>query len=203
MRFQQIYDWIEANKPEVVLEVGTWNGNNARLMFKEGVKKYIGFDIWEDGDESLDELENNAKKRVSLSEAQEKLKDFDVELIKGNTRNTLKEYVKDKKPFVDMAIIDGGHSKGTIKSDLLNCFKIVKPEGVIFIDDYYFNSPKTNIGAQSVLGDISVPYTVLPKAEKANDGAIIKVVKIEMRHVPRNDWEVPEEQSWKFEPEAA
>lgn len=204
MRFQQIYDWIESRKPEVIVEIGTWNGLNATRMIKEGAKKYIGFDIWEDGSEEIDDLENNAKKRVSMAEAQETLKAYDVELIKGNTRETLKAYVDGKKPFVDMVVIDGGHSKGTIKSDLLTVMKIVKSSGVIFLDDYYFNCPTPNIGAQTVTEGLNIPYTVLPKGDKARDGSIVKIIRIDMKDVPRPDvWTVPDEKSWKFTPEIA
>jgi hypothetical protein len=204
MRFQHIYDWIEANKPSVILETGTWNGQNAARMMKFGIKKYIGFDLWEDGNEAIDELENNAKKRVTMEEAQKALKDFDAELIKGNTRETLKSYVEGKKPFVDMVVIDGGHSKGTIKSDLITVMKIVKSSGVIFLDDYYFNCQIPNVGAQSVAEGLNIPYTILPKGDKTRDGSIVKIMRIDMKDVPRPDvWEVPQEKSWKFTPEAA
>lgn len=201
MRFQQIYDWIETHKPEVIVEIGTWNGQNALRMLKDGAKKYIGFDLWEDGDETIDDLENNAKKRVSLAEVRETLKAYDAELIKGNTRETLKSYVDGKKPFVDMVVIDGGHSKGTIKNDLLLMMRIMKPSGVIFMDDYYFNCPTPNVGAQTVTEGLNIPYTVLPKGDKARDGSIVKIVRIDMKDVPRPDvWEIPDEQSWKFTP---
>lgn len=202
-RFDQIYQYVEANKPHTCLEIGTWNGHNASRLFSEGIQKYIGFDIWEDGDETLDELENNAKKRVTMESVREFLKDKDVELIKGNTRETLKEYVKGKKPFIDMAIIDGGHSFGTIKNDLLLLIHIVKTEGVIFLDDYYFNCPTPNMGAQSLLGQVQIPYTVLPKGDKARDGSIVKIARINMRDVPRmSQHQVPEEASWQFKPAA-
>lgn len=202
-RFDQIYNWVESHKPHTCLEIGTWNGLNAQRLFTEGIKKYIGFDLWEEGDETLDDLENNAKKRVTLESVQETLKERDVELIKGNSRETLKAYSKGKKPFVDMAIIDGGHSVGTIKSDLLTLLPIMKIDGVIFMDDYYFNCPTPNIGAQSVLCHVQIPYTVLPKSDKAKDGSIVKLVKISMRDVPRpNLFEVPEESSWQFKPAA-
>lgn len=202
-RFEQIYGWVEAHKPHTCLEVGTWNGQNAQRLFTEGIKKYIGFDLWEEGDETLDELENNAKKRVTMGSVKELLKNRDVELIKGNTRETLKEFVKGKKPFVDMAIIDGGHSVGTIKSDFLTLLPIMKIDGVIFLDDYYFNCPTPNVGAQAVLCHVQVPYTVLPKSDKAKDGSIVKLVKISMRDVPRpNVFEVPEGTSWQFKPAA-
>lgn len=203
MRFQQIYNWIEANKPPVIVEIGTWNGVNARLMMKEGAKQYIGFDLWDEGDEITDELENNAKKRVSKEEAEKNLKGFDSELIKGNTRETLKAYVEGKKPFVDMAVIDGGHSKGTIKSDLLTIMKIMKSSGVIFLDDYYFNCPTPNVGAQTVMEGLNIPYTVLPKSDRARDGSIVKIVRIDMKDVPRPDaWDVKAEKAWQFDPEA-
>ena len=201
MRFQQIYDWIEAHKPEVILETGTWNAQNAVRMLKEGGKSYIGFDLWEDGDEVLDEVENNAKKRVTFADAQKTLIEYTAELIKGNTRDTLPWYVKDKKPFVDMALIDGGHSKGTIKNDLLNILPLMKQTGVIFIDDYYFGCPTAGIGAQSLMGEIQLPYVVLPKADKAKGGYLVKIVQIHMRDVARpHSWDVPEEQAWKFVP---
>ena len=204
MRFQQIYDWLEVNKPEIICEVGTWNGLNAVRMMKYGSKKYIGFDLWEDGDETTDDLENNAKKRVTMVEAQAALKDFDAELIKGNTRETLKAYVAGKKPFVDMVVIDGGHSKGTIKNDLLLMMKIMKSSGTIFLDDYYFNCPTPNIGAQTVMEGLNIPYTVLPKNDRARDGSIVKIVRIDMRDVPRLDaWDMSKEKSWQFTPEAA
>ena len=202
-RFEQIYNYVEAKKPHTCLEIGTWNGQNAQRLFTEGIKKYIGFDLWEDGDENIDELENNAKKRVTMGSVKELLKDRDVELIKGNTRDTLKAYAKGKKPFVDMAIIDGGHSTGTIKSDLMTLLPIMSADGVVFMDDYYFNCPVQNVGAQSVLCHVQVPYTVLPKGDKAKDGSIVKLVRINMRDVPRpNVYEVPEEASWQFKPAA-
>jgi predicted O-methyltransferase YrrM len=201
VRFQQIYDWIEAQKPEVILEVGTWNGLNAARMMKYGAKKYIGFDLWEDGNETIDELENNVKKRASLEEAQKNLKGCDVELIKGNTRETLKAYADGKKPFVDMAVIDGGHSKGTIKSDMLMVMKIMKPGGFIFLDDYYYNCPTPNVGAQTVMEGLNVPYTVMPKSDRVKDGSVVKIVRIDMRDVPRLDsWNMEKEASWQFKP---
>ena len=171
-------------------------------MMKYGAKKYIGFDIWEDGDETLDELENNVKKHATMVEAQTALKAYDAELIKGNTRETLKAYADGKKPFVDMVVIDGGHSKGTIKSDLLTMMKIMKPSGVIFLDDYYFNCPTPNVGAQTVMEGLNVPYTVLPKNDRVKDGSIVKIVRIDMKDVPRLDaWDMGKEKSWQFTPE--
>lgn len=203
-RFQQLYDWIEANKPQVIVEIGTWNGQNGARMMKFGAKKYIGFDLWEEGTGEIDELENNVKKHATMEEAKTSLKDCDSELIRGNTRETLKAYCDGKKPFVDMAVIDGGHSKGTIKNDLLTVMKVMKSSGVIFLDDYYFNCPTPNVGAQTVMEGLNIPYTVLPKNDRVKDGSIVKIVRIDMKDVPRPDaWDMAKEKSWQFTPEAA
>jgi hypothetical protein len=82
--------------------------------------------------------------------------------------------------------------------------KVMKPSGVIFLDDYYFNCPTPNVGAQTVAEGLNIPYTVLPKGDKARDGSLIKIIRIDMKDVPRPDvWEVPEGKSWQFTPEAA
>lgn len=208
-RFGQIYSWCEAHKPKVILEIGTWNGHNAARMMNEIGKdakvKYIGFDLWEDVDEieNINELENNAKARVTEEDARKYLKSYDIELIKGNTRETLPKYVKGKKPFVDLAVIDGGHSQGTIKSDFLTVLEVVKPTGIIILDDYYYGCHIPKMGAQTVMCNIQAPYTVLPVADRAKDGSIIKLVQVNMRDVPRIDFhDVPEENAWRFNPAA-
>jgi hypothetical protein len=45
---------------------------------------------------------------------------------------------------------------------------------------------------------------VLPKGDRAKDGSIVKIMKINMRDVPRPDaWDVEKEKAWQFKPEAA
>lgn len=205
-RFNQIYSWCEAHKPKVILEIGTWNGHNAARMMNEIGKdakvKYIGFDLWEEAPEGIDELEYNAKKPCTEEEVRKYLKSYDIELIKGNTRTTLPAYVKGKKPFVDVVLIDGGHSQGTIKNDFLTVLNIVRPTGTIFLDDYYFGCQVPKVGAQTVLCNIQVPYTVLPVADSGK-GMIIKLAQVNMRDVPRIDaHDVPEEKAWQFSPAA-
>jgi len=199
MRLEQVVNHIYSFKPDVVLEIGTWNAGMAKTMLNSGAKKYIGFDIFEEGSEELDDIENNAKKRVTEESVLETLKDFDTEIIKGNSRETLREYVKDKERFVDVALIDGGHSKATIKSDLMNLLNIMKDSGVIFLDDYYYNCPTPNIGAQCVMAELNIPYTVLPKVDKSRDGSLIKVARIDMQDVPRpSEWKMDGEETWRF-----
>lgn len=200
MRFQQVFDYVEEAKPKVVLEFGTWTGMNAKKLFKMGVEKYIGFDLFEDGDDMLDELENNLKPRAPVDKVREFLDGHDVELIKGNTRDTAGAYCKGKEPFVDMVIIDGGHSQGTIRNDMMASLALIKHSGAIFLDDYYFDCPISGVGAQTALAHFNVPYTVLPVTEKAKGGYLIKMVRVNATDVPRlNLWSMSDEETWRFE----
>ena len=206
-RFEQIYAWLEKNKPKVILEICTFNGKNAVNMMKHGAEKYIGFDVWEEGSEELDEIEFNAKKRVTKKDAEVVLKGIDYELIQGNTRVTLEEYCKDKKPFVDLVLIDGGHSTPTIGSDFGWVIKIAKTSGTIILDDYYFGVPRANVGCNGVLASLNAPYKVLPKADPVypdKDGKAkgsVKLAQVEMRDLQITDrWDVPKEERWVFSP---
>jgi predicted O-methyltransferase YrrM len=210
-RFEQIHDWLEENKPEVILEVGTWNGHNAiKMMECSGAKKYIGFDVWEEGSDALDDAEFNAKKRVTKKEVEDLLKKqgFDFELIRGNTRVTLPEYVKDKKPFVDFVLIDGGHLTATVDSDFRSVTKIAKTTGHIFFDDYYFGVSVPNVGCNGVLAGVNAPYTVMASIDpvilnKEKQGHTM-VAYLKMKDLQITDrWDVPEKESWSYSPEAS
>lgn len=218
-RFEQIYSWLEKNKPKVILEIGTYHGKNAIHMIKSAkAERYIGFDVWEEGSDELDEIEFNIKKRVKKKDVEKLIKNSQVdgkkgprgakiELIQGNTRVTLEEYCLGKKPFVDVVIIDGGHSTHTIGSDFSWAIKIAKTSGTIFLDDYYHGVPKDNVGCNAPLAALNAPYTVLPKANPVfpnQDGKVagqVKLVQVEMRDLQITDrWNVPEEDRWTFNP---
>ena len=209
-RFEQIYSWLEENKPKVILEIGTFNGKNAvNMMKKAGAEKYIGFDVWEEGSEELDEIEFNAKKRVTQSDAEKLIKSqkFDYELIKGNTRVTLEEYAKNREPFVDLVLIDGGHSSPTIGSDFSWAIKLAKTSATIFLDDYYFGVTKQNVGCNAALAVLNAPYVVLPKVDPVfpdGDGKAkgsVKLAQVEMKDLHITDrWDVPKDDRWEFDP---
>lgn len=211
MRFDQIYSWLEVHKPKVILEVGTWNGGNAvRMMEAACAEKYIGFDVWDEGSKELDELELNVKKHVTKKSV-EKLfdsKGFEYELIQGNTRVTMPEYMVGGHPIADFSLIDGGHSAATIHNDFVQIMRLTHTKGTIFFDDYYIgiteNSP---VGANPVLANIKAPYTVYPQSDpvylngdKEPTGKV-KIVRMDMRDIKITDrWDVPEEESWSFSP---
>lgn len=116
------------------METGTWNGTNAARMIVEAQKHnqdicYTGFDLFEDATEQTDKEEFNVKPHHRMADVERYLSQSgaQITLIKGNTRDALKQYT------ADFAFIDGGHSLETIEHD----YQALKHSRVILFDDYY------------------------------------------------------------------
>tara|TARA_R100001086_G_scaffold203954_1_gene119896 strand:+ start:1 stop:1416 length:1416 start_codon:yes stop_codon:yes gene_type:complete len=101
---------------------------------------YIGYDLFEDGTDELNVKELNAKSRVMIKDIRKHLnafkrkmkkkknKTFTFELIKGDTNQTLNKNVQ-----ADLAFIDGGHSKHTVRND----YDKLKHIPIIVLDDFF------------------------------------------------------------------
>jgi len=133
MRYVQLINAVREKQPKAILEIGTWNGNRAHEMLSVTDAKYYGFDLFEDATRETDKEEMNVKPHYTVQMVEDKLTGFDVQLHKGNTRETLKNF--DKK--VDFVWLDGGHSVETIKSDWENVKRCLAPDAWVFFDDYY------------------------------------------------------------------
>ena len=139
-RYTKLTEFIGICQPKSIIEIGTWNGNRAIVLASEALKHqnhvhYTGFDLFETGDEETNKLEYNPKENHSLNSVAKRLNQFSTEnhcftfeLIKGNTRETLK-----KTRIADFAFIDGGHSIETIQNE----YNALKECPIVDLDDYY------------------------------------------------------------------
>ncbi|MBT3960917.1 class I SAM-dependent methyltransferase [Candidatus Woesearchaeota archaeon] len=128
-----------------ILEIGTWNGENSKKMIQaaQSVNNskdvvYYGFDLWDDMDKDTFDYEV-AKWPPSHREVEEKLNSTSatIHLYKGNTLQTLPNFIKDNPDIdIDLIFMDGGHSFETSQSDWDNISKIVKENTIVLIDDY-------------------------------------------------------------------
>lgn len=137
---KNFYKIFDLYLPQKICEIGTHNGQSAiqfidYLFPKVRRLHYTGFDLFEDADQYITELEHNGKGPGSYSLALEHLnrrktkfgKRFSFELIKGNTKETLTV-----PQIFDFVYIDGGHSYDTVIHD----YSMVKDSAVIVFDDY-------------------------------------------------------------------
>lgn len=184
-RYGQLLAIIEQIKPKTIVEVGTWNGLRAIQMASIALKHhkdvhYIGYDLFEDATAETDAEELNVKKHYTVAEVSERLAafakenpGFTFELVKGNTRETLKGAAK-----ADLAFLDGGHSVETIKSDLEN----LSGSKVIVLDDWYDKDEQgkcpdlEKYGCNKVLEGRE--FVVLGHADRVKDGGLVRFAVI-------------------------
>ena len=109
----------------------------------------------------------------TLAAVQERLKGYDAQLFKGNTRDTLAAF---NEP-VDFVWLDGGHSIETIRSDWENVKRVLAPGAVVFFDDYYTGPIDTDtMGCNRIVSELS--HQVLPAKDPVSGGGWVQIVRV-------------------------
>ena len=148
---------IKQIKPKNFLEIGVFHGVTSRnvceilyLLHGEDFK-FTGIDLF--SHELVSEKEYVPKTKFSnifktiyynyivrmdpysIQSVLKLLRKFqkNVNIIKGDSREVLKEISLDKFDYV---FLDGGHKYETVKNDLENLTQIINNKGTIFCDDY-------------------------------------------------------------------
>ena len=173
--YKAIFDALKSQKFCNIMEIGTWNGDNAIGMIKTAALKvpeskihYYGFDLFEDKRPELVDEEFSFARAPLIVNVEAKLKKSTkakISLFKGNTRKVLHDVI-DKLPMMDFIYVDGGHTIETIRNDWEYASKLIKKNTVVFFDDYCDEMPF--IGAKFLVSELDkVKYTaqVMPEAD--------------------------------------
>ena len=114
------------------MEIGVFNGENARTMVEAAIEnspprevEYYGFDYF-----NRDEY-HEVKKKLEETGCK-------FELFKGDTVDTLPEAVK-RLPKMDLIFIDGGKSYREAESDWENARTLVRDVTTVFVHNYGFS----------------------------------------------------------------
>jgi predicted O-methyltransferase YrrM len=181
-RYNQLLDLIDENKPKRICEIGTWNGNRAIQMLQQAGKhhsaerlRYQGFDLFDQqtGEQFTREFSKNAwaegvvHQRINATGA-------DVDLIVGDTQETIVNLLKS-----DLYFVDGGHSVDTVENDGREVLSLLSVGGVAVFDDYY-HTPVDGIGCNKFIDTLSAEWKVahLPIVTTTGDGMKIGMVKV-------------------------
>lgn len=179
MRYSQLIDIVKANKPKVVVEIGSWDGGRAIEMAKVNPDMhYVGFDLFERASEYSDLKEKNVKPHYSARQVMDRLDDFGLKatIVCGDTNETFSSWADANPESVDMVYIDGGHSVDTITNDYKNALKAIKKGGIIVFDDYYEDMPNIDrFGANRVLEASGRDFDVLPLKDPVRGGGFTKM----------------------------
>jgi len=125
-------EYIRGNGCRRIMEIGVFNGDNARSMLETAIKnvapdgvEYYGFDFF--ADHSCRQVEQKLKKTGCK-----------IKLFKGDTVRTLPEAVK-ILPKMDLIFIDGGKSLAEAESDWENSRTLMHDETAVFVHNYGFS----------------------------------------------------------------
>lgn len=181
-RYDQLLHAIDLFKPKTIAEVGTWNGQNAIRMIKHAQKYrknvvYVGYDLFEDATAETDSAELNVKRHNHVLDVEAEIRkacpDAEIQLIKGNTRETLTPI------SADLAYIDGGHSVETIQHD----YEMCKHSNVVIFDDFYIadkdgKCPDLELyGCNKIVADIGKAI-ILPVGGEVKEGGITMMAMV-------------------------
>ena len=177
MRYEKLLQLIEIFQPQTILEIGTWNGDNAVRMISAAKAvwgndvSYIGYDLFEDATSETDAKEFNVKPHSNYQDVLDKLLDTgaQISLVQGDTNQTLTEVI------ADFVFIDGGHSVETIGADYLK----VRKSPVIVFDDYY--TPDENgempdisrLGCNKIVESLS--HAVIESEDRVQGGGYVNL----------------------------
>jgi len=214
--YRPMFDYLVSHDCFNILEIGTNNGDNAICMIKTAAIKvpedkihYYGFDLFEDLTPELVKKELSFEKSANAIEVYkkiEKLTKAKAILSKGDTNKTLNIF--DDLPKMDFIYIDGGHAIDTIRNDWAHCSNRIKPDGVIFLDDYFPNKP--GFGCAFLIGEIDkdrFSVEILPTIDTYHnpDGDLMSQLvrilpkKSALQAISTDDWQKHngwEEQWW-------
>lgn len=155
-RYAHLYRTILHNRSRQILEIGVYDGLNAKAMIDTALIRalpseifYYGFDLFGNFDDA--ELRHEfSQQPESEAEILSKLASTraNVALYKGHTRETLPTFVRqchEQDLFMDLIYIDGGHHIDTVRQDWLASRELMNEHTVVIFDDY-FTEPDPSLG---------------------------------------------------------
>lgn len=155
--YELLLDLIKDTNPSIIIEVGSWYGQSALKMaeiceFYGLNTKIMCIDTWLGGEEHWDptspffdeyfqllQIKNGRPEIYEqfISNVIHEKKENMIIPIPNTSRNA---YLILRKRFIvaELIYIDGSHLYEDVISDLNNYWELLKPNGVIFGDDYGF-----------------------------------------------------------------
>lgn len=156
-KYTHTHDWITRSElrrnlhrflsspddPRCILEIGSYEGLSACYFSDEWLNhpdsKLFCVDPFDLGDVTTDlttETETNFRANIARSKNASK-----ITLFKMYSRNFYA--IQNQRPSVpidifDIIYIDGSHLPADIIMDMTQCYRLLKPGGIMWMDDYHF-----------------------------------------------------------------
>jgi hypothetical protein len=153
-----------------LVEVGSFEGESMEIFAKSGkFKKIYCVDPWQNGYDETD-TSNNMVENAEVSFDAKKTQYPFVTKIKLKSLDAVNLFDDDS---IDMVYIDGDHRPESVKLDIINWVKKIKPDGYITGHDWYYEN---GLIQESVISCIGEPdYICLHVSMGGNgDGSWLK-----------------------------
>ena len=197
-RYRQILREIRIRRPQILVEIGVYEGVRAVEMIEAASIdrppqeiEYFGFDLFELMTPEIFEKELSKWPHTEQQVRERLLRTGAcISLRKGPTSDTLPDFVRERQGRpVDFVFIDGGHAIETIQSDWDSIKQIIGVGSTVLFDDYYVDCPTRirDFGCNAVLEKIDnqiYSCEVLPDIDRFNpdDGPLnVSVAKLQQR----------------------
>jgi hypothetical protein len=163
--YRPLFRYLKSHNCRKIMEIGTYNGENAVQMIKAAAVRvpesnitYYGFDLFAaiTPGQIVTEFSHPVTPDINFVEKYISHNvTADVKLCQGDTKILFKNI---KLPIMDMIFIDGGHSLATIENDWSYVAKLMRNGTAVFFDDYLPDMPF--IGCKTLIDKLSALYNV-------------------------------------------
>jgi len=159
---------LKTYKPKYIVEIGFNLGHSCKVIIDtltsledySGIEKIYVFDICEGSNNNvyrdgvlLDDVGGKHDYVEKNFEIMKKHYGVDMELIVGDTLETLKPFIDKLYHELDFVEVDGFHEGITPKLDIESTIGKLKVGGVLYIDDYNNRYPAIKNAVESVCWD--------------------------------------------------
>ncbi len=193
VRYQYLPELVIEHRCKKIMEVGVWNGGTANHMISAAVSfddradnvYYYGFDLFDEfvvneetGDVKIPPPIDDVWNMVNVPGTI-------ADLIKGDSRETVPNFVENYTDKMDMIFIDGGHGEDVIEADWNNVQPLIDKNTVIVFDDYWL--PEHGWGCNKAVSELNRDVwdvEVMPKTDSIrwkNKDYSLGVVKVMMK----------------------
>lgn len=167
---------IAETKPQIIVEVGTWLGASAIHMAKQcaaiGIKPRIYcVDTWLGAVEFWTTQAHTPERNLKLQNGYPQIYfEFLANVVRHelteiitpipNTSLIAGQILRHRGVMADLVYIDGSHDTEDVKADIRCYRQILRPGGIMFGDDYDWNSVRSAVAAELATFDTNGPFWI-------------------------------------------
>ena len=143
-----LYSLVQYYKPRHILEFGTGRGYGALCMAQASLDAQFECTIWtidmvpptQHQEWAIDEGSGPEFRQLALKQVWDKhfptTLTQRIRLLTGDSASVMREWRRERRPYIDFCFIDGGHNYWTVKHDFIAGLNVARSRCSFLFDDY-------------------------------------------------------------------